>query len=193
MIRCLLYLFLLTLTVTVQAEQSGHGHALNMNHAAVGVSDREAQTVRPLEPGQSAFAAIQEVVSILDADPNTDWSKVDIEALRQHLIDMNNVTLYSDAVATRVENGWRYTITGSGPVRESIRRMVKAHAVTMDGRDGWQFASEEHPEGAILAVRVSDPVDVTKLRALGFTGIMVYGMHHQEHHMMIATGGTAHH
>ena len=43
--------------------------------------------------GQDAFAAIQEVVEILTADPKTDWSKVNIDALRQHLIDMNNVTL----------------------------------------------------------------------------------------------------
>jgi len=40
-------------------------------------------------PGQDAFGAIQEIVQILDADPKTDWSKVDLEALRQHLIDMD--------------------------------------------------------------------------------------------------------
>ena len=45
------------------------------------------------QPGQGAFAAIQEIVEILAADPKTDWSKVNIDALRQHLIDMNNVTL----------------------------------------------------------------------------------------------------
>ena len=44
------------------------------------------------QAGQGAFAAIQEVVEILAADSNTDWSKVNIDALRQHLVDMNNVT-----------------------------------------------------------------------------------------------------
>ena len=43
----------------------------------------------PPMPGQDAFGAIQEIVQILDADPKTDWSKVDLEALRQHLIDMD--------------------------------------------------------------------------------------------------------
>jgi hypothetical protein len=43
----------------------------------------------PTMPGQDSFGAIQEIVRILEADPNTDWSKVDLEALRQHLIDMN--------------------------------------------------------------------------------------------------------
>ena len=41
----------------------------------------------PAEPGQGAFAAMQEIVAILEADPTTDWSKVDLPALRQHLAD----------------------------------------------------------------------------------------------------------
>jgi len=59
----------------------------------------------PTMPGQDAFGAIQEVVRILDADPKTDWSKVDLEALRQHLIDMNEVTLNADADAKTVDGG----------------------------------------------------------------------------------------
>jgi hypothetical protein len=50
----------------------------------------------PTMPGEDAFGAIQEIVRILDADPNTDWSKVDLEVLRQHLIDMNEVTLRAE-------------------------------------------------------------------------------------------------
>jgi hypothetical protein len=61
----------------------------------------------PTMPGQDAFGAIQEVVRILDADPKTDWSKVDLEALRQHLIDMNEVTLRADAAAEPIEGAWR--------------------------------------------------------------------------------------
>ena len=79
-----------------------------------------------MEGGQSAFAAIQEIVAQLMADPTTDWSRVDIEALRQHLIDMDNVTLTS-----------------------SIRAMVPAHAATMDGVEGWTMQAAEIPGGAI--------------------------------------------
>jgi hypothetical protein len=50
----------------------------------------------PKEPGQDAFGTIQEIVQILEADPKTDWSKVNLEALRQHLIDMNEVTLKAE-------------------------------------------------------------------------------------------------
>jgi len=50
----------------------------------------------PTLPGQDAFGAIQEVVRILESDPTTDWSKVNLEGLRQHLIDVNDVTLRSE-------------------------------------------------------------------------------------------------
>jgi hypothetical protein len=43
----------------------------------------------PKEAGQSAFAATAEIVALLSNDPQTDWSKVNIAALRQHLVDMN--------------------------------------------------------------------------------------------------------
>ena len=55
---------------------------------------------------------------ILEADPKTDWSKVDIEALRRHLIDMNNVTLYADVRSEPVEGGMRFTVTGAGAVKD---------------------------------------------------------------------------
>ena len=38
-----------------------------------------AALATPTMPGQDAFGAIQEIVQILDADPKTDWSKVDLE------------------------------------------------------------------------------------------------------------------
>ncbi len=154
---------------------------------------RQSGQAQPTEPGQSAFAAIQEILALLEADPRTDWSKVDIEALRRHLVDMSNVTLASDVAVEPVERGARYTITGTGAVRESIRRMVTAHAATMSGKDGWNFIAAEHPDGAVLIVTVDDPRNLPKLRALGFIGVMTRGMHHQEHHLMIARGQSPHH
>src|SRR3954462_9782731 len=80
--------------------------AMPMDHAAhhAGASASPSGAV-PTMPGQDAFGTIQEIVGILEADPATDWSKVDIEALRQHLIDMNEVTLNAKAVATPVDGG----------------------------------------------------------------------------------------
>lgn len=51
---------------------------------------------QPTEPGQGAFAAIAEIVALLSADTSTDWSRVDITALREHLVDMNQLTLNAD-------------------------------------------------------------------------------------------------
>ncbi len=80
----------------------------------------------PRECGLSAFAAIPEIVALLEADPNTGGSKVDIEALRQHLIDMDNVTLRADAKSARIDGGMSCGVAGEGAVRDSIRRMPLA-------------------------------------------------------------------
>jgi hypothetical protein len=86
------------------------------------------RALTPAIPGQDAFGAIQEVVHILDADPKTDWSKVALEPLRQHLIDMNEVTLKADADANTVDGGLEVTITGTGPTLVAIQRMIPAYA-----------------------------------------------------------------
>lgn len=194
MIRYVLAVAVLLAPFAVQAQQAGHAHPATMNHGTHGsmTTSGGSPSARPTEPGQGAFAAIQEIVSILEANPDTDWSKVDIEALRRHLVDMSNVTLYAQAVASPVENGIRFSVSGVGPVRESIRRMVKAHAATMNGRHGWTFIAQEQPKGASLTVTVADRADLAKVKALGFIGIMAYGMHHQEHHLMIASGKAPH-
>jgi hypothetical protein len=165
--------------------QSSHAH-----HGGMPMNTSEAP--RPTQPGQAAFAAIQEIVEILESDPSTDWSKVNIEALRQHLIDMNNVTLSAQVKSEPVEGGMRYIVSGDGAVRDSIRRMTIAHAATMNGVGGWTFKASETADGATLTVEVP-PADAGKLRALGFIGVLTHGMHHQEHHLMIARGADPHH
>jgi hypothetical protein len=39
-----------------------------------------------------------------------------------------------------------------------------------------------------FSVTTNDAKQVTKLKALGFMGIMVQGGHHQPHHLMMAKG-----
>jgi hypothetical protein len=163
------------------AQEKTHDHGAMMMGSAM-----------PRETGQAAFAAIQEIVAMLDADSATDWTNVDIEDLRQHLIDMNNVTLGATVEAIELEGGVRFSVSGAGPVGESVRRMVIAHATTMTGVDGWKFAAEGSESGAILTVSPPDQASMPKLRALGFIGVMTRGMHHQEHHLMIATGKEPH-
>lgn len=174
------------------AQSAGQSHSMShheMAHHADASHHLGGET--PREPGQAAFAAIQEIVEILEKDPATDWSKVDIEALRRHLIDMNNVTLAADVKSEQLADGMRFIVTGEGAVRDSIRRMVLAHAATMNGAGGWHFSAAETKDGADLTVQVP-PQDAAKLRGLGFIGVMTRGMHHQQHHLMLARGEHPH-
>lgn len=170
-----------SLTPTTAAQ--GNTHNSQMMHTA----DKAM-----LEPGQGAFAAIGEIVAALEADPETDWSKVDIDGLRAHLRDMDVVMIDSAARGEKVAGGMRYRVTGSVDVALSIQRMVLAHAAVMQGVDGWEYQAAEIVDGATLVVTVPDS-DMAKLSALGFYGILTSGMHHQAHHYMMATGGNPHH
>ena len=143
-------------------------------------------------PGQDAFGTIQEIVRILEADPNTDWSQVDIEALRQHLVDMNELTLNAKAVATPVDGGATYAVTGDGRTLEAIRRMVPAHAHEINGVNGWTTKAEPVANGVALTVTAPDPRQTARVRGLGFIGIMAQGGHHQVHHLAMARGGFSH-
>ncbi len=146
---------------------------------------------QPTLPGQDAFGTIQEIVRLLEADPKTDWSKVNIASLREHLIDMNEVTLHAVANERPLDNGIEITVTGAGRTRDAIKRMVPAHAHELAAL-GWDAKADELPEGVQLTVTSPDANQVAKLKALGFMGIMVQGAHHQAHHLMMAKGEFTH-
>jgi hypothetical protein len=146
---------------------------------------------QPTMAGQDAFGTIQEVVRILEADPSTDWSRVNITALREHLIDMNEVTLHAVATEKPLDDGVEITVTGTGRTRDAIKRMVPAHVHEL-AAIGWTARTEDLPDGVKLVVTSTDPKQVVKLKALGFMGIMVQGGHHQPHHLMMAKGEFRH-
>ena len=160
----------------MQQMMQQHGHS--------GMGDLTA----PALPGQDAFGAVQEIVRMLEADPKTDWSKVNLEALRQHLIDMNEVTLKGDAVAKPVDGGVEITITGSGRTLVAIQRMVPAWAAMMNGYKSWMTKVSALPSGELLTVTTADAKEIPHIRGLGFIGLMVSGGHHQLHHLAIAKG-----
>jgi len=88
----------------------------------------------PTQPGQSVFGAVQEIVGVLEADPAIDWSKVNLDALRVHLVDMNEVALHTDAAVERTNGGIRVAITGTGRTLVAIQRMLPEHAREMNGK-----------------------------------------------------------
>ncbi len=85
-----------------------------MMHGQHGMMMGDESSRQPALPGQEAFGTIQEVVRILEADPSTDWSKVNIAALREHLIDMDEVTMRAAAAEHPVDNGVEIAVTGEG-------------------------------------------------------------------------------
>lgn len=155
-----------------------HVHQPGMSHDQPPVSARQ--------PGQSAFAAVAEVVALLVADSATDWSRVDIEALRQHLIDMDEVTLRSTVRAEPVPGGARFVVTGTGRTVGAIRRMATAHAGTIESP--WHAVVEARAGGVTLTVTSSVARDEARIRGLGFIGLLTVGEHHGAHHLAIARG-----
>jgi len=102
----------------------------------------------PSSSGQDTFAAISEIMRILDADVRTDWTKVDLERLRQHLIDMHEVVLRAQVTATPVEGGLAMDVTGHRRTADAIRAMVGPHA----GELGLAAKVEPIPGGVHLTV-----------------------------------------
>jgi hypothetical protein len=152
-----------------------------MQHRMAGVAGQ------PAGAGQAAFAAIKNVVQILEADPATDWSKVNITALREHLIDMDEVTLRAKVSERALDNGVEIAVTGEGRTLEAIKRMVPAHAAELV-KSGWNAKTQDLPNGVTLTIAAGDAKQAAKLKALGFMGIMVQGGHHEPHHLMLAKG-----
>jgi hypothetical protein len=171
---------LITPPLLAQSPPAMHGH-----HAATPAAST------PSLPGQDAFGAIAEVVSLLDADPDTDWSRVDLERLRQHLIDMNEVVLRSAVKASPVPAGLAMEITGAPRTERAIRAMLVPHAVELDGMADWTARTERIPGGLRLTVTaraLDDARTVARIRGLGFIGLLVQGGHHGPHHLAMAKG-----
>jgi hypothetical protein len=169
----------------MQIMQGGGMHGNTGQHGMMGMQG--GQTQQPTLPGQDAFGVIQEIVQILQSDPTTDWSKVNISALRQHLIDMNEVTLHAIAAERNLDNGIEIAVTGESRTLDAIKRMVPAHISELV-KLGWNAKTEDLSNGVKLTVITNDPKEAIKLHALGFMGIMVQGGHHQPHDLMIAKG-----
>lgn len=145
----------------------------------------------PTQGGQATFTAISEIVAMLQADASTDWSKVNIERLRLHLVDMDLVTLRSRVVATPVNGGAQFVVRGTGESIAAIKRMTAAHANMVLATGGPRIARTEITDGVRLVVTAADTSDtaaVAKVRGLGFIGLMATGDHHAAHHMALARG-----
>jgi hypothetical protein len=167
------------------------GHPMGPHMHEPGHHAAEGATGAPTQPGQDAFGAIAEVVRLLEADPETDWSRVDLERLRQHLIDMNEVVLRAEVKSSQVPGGLAMEITGPPRTTRAIRAMIAPHAVELDRMADWTARTAPIPCGLRLTVSARAPEDtrtVARIRGLGFVGLLVQGGHHGPHHLDMARG-----
>jgi len=138
------------------------------------------------EPGQGAFAALSEVVALLRSNPNTNWAAVDINGLRSHLVDMDNLVTLTEVVASQIDGGIEMRISLGGKGGGAAARMVPAHGPVLAAETGW--SSNVSRDADALIWRVTDPDSAAIIRALGFYGLMAVGDHHRAHHLRLAKG-----
>lgn len=155
------------------------------------MSAHHASGPLPTFPGQAAFTTLGEVVAILKADSTTDWSRVNLDALREHLIDMDDVVMHASVAKKNVPGGIEARVTGSGRTVQAIRRMLTNHAAMLDEGVQYNAVATDISNGSRLVVTAKNTTDsalVAVIRGLGFAGLLTEGDHHPRHHLAIARG-----
>ena len=172
---------------------SAHTHHANMNHAAMMGHNTAPTQVVLTESGTDPFATLQEVIAALESNTNTNWEKVNIEALRLHLVEMQDMTINVDVKQQHIDNGFQAVVspTTSNAVK-SLTRVLSGHPAQMKAETGWDMQVQINNSVFTLTVTTDNAKDVAKIRGLGYIGVMAYGNHHQPHHWAMASGDNPH-
>jgi len=188
--RLLLVPILLTLipVVTIGDDKISHKHSNKMDHKQHQSMMALKNDVTPVEAGHDGFAAIAEIVKILSDNPNTNWSKVNINSLRNHLLDMDRLVSGAKVDEQKVTGGMRFNVTGETDVLNAIKKMIPAHAIELDKMPEYETVTETIINGIALTVTGIDDQTTIKIKGLGFFGLMATGSHHKPHHLGMATG-----
>jgi len=106
-------------SLSLWAAEKHSGHTPGMSHGTATNSGGQ-----PQEGGQATFAALVEIVAMLEQDTETDWDTVDIDGLRAHLLDMNHLILDTEATTSILGDGQiQFDIRGTEKSIPSIHRM----------------------------------------------------------------------
>jgi len=192
-IRLSILSILLFAGVAIAANNSSEHDSMHKNHSAMNNTtlhhtNKAIPQAVPTEAGQGAFATIAEIIALLEQDPSTDWSSVNIDGLRKHLVDMNQLTLNAQAAKTISDGKVVFTVRGNGRTLRAIQTMVPAHSAELEKINNWKTQTSLTDSGITLTITSSDPREITKIAGLGFFGVMATGAHHQSHHLLMATG-----
>jgi len=180
-------------TIIAMPMASAHMHHTNMNHAAMMGHNAVPTQVVLTESGTDPFATLQEVITALEANPNTNWEKVNIEALRLHLVEMQDMTINVDVKQQHIDNGFQAVVTPTtNRAVKSLTRVLSGHPMQMKAETGWDMQVQNNDGVFTLTVTTDNAKDIAKIRGLGYIGVMAYGNHHQPHHWAIASGDNPH-
>jgi hypothetical protein len=176
--------------VNAEMDHTNMDHSAMMHHTQPMIQVNE---VTLTESGTDPFAVMQEAIAALEANPDTNWEKVNIEALRLHLVEMQDMTLDVDVTQTHIDNGFKAVVapTSSRAVK-SLTRVLSAHPAQMKAETGWDMQVSNNNGVFTLNVTTENAKDVAKIRGLGYIGVMAYGNHHQPHHWAMASGDDPH-
>ncbi len=165
--------------------------AISLMQSANAQHQHIMQDSTPLKmPGNDVFGTIQEVVKKLEANPNTDWSKVNLEALRQHLLDMKAFTEEVNIISKKpIDNGVEVQVQPqSERAGEALKRLFSMHPAMLKMEKDWDMTAKQNGQLWTITCTTNEKSEVEKIRALGYIGLLAEGAHHQMHHWMIATG-----
>lgn len=157
---------------------------------AYGQHDMHQNRTPLTEPGNDIFGTIQEVVQKMEANPDTDWSEVNLEALRQHLLDMKAFTEEVEVLTkSHIAKGIEITVRPqSERAVQALKKLFSMHPDMIQKEKGWDMNAKQDDDNWIISCTTDDKTEVEKVRALGYIGLLAEGVHHQLHHWMIATG-----
>lgn len=174
-------------------DQAAHASVMQQSSATPMSMPVSAKLTKLTESGTDPFATLQEVIEMLEANPNTDWKKVNLEALRLHLLEMQDMTMNVDVVRKQIKNGFEAIVTPTtNRAVMSLTQVLSAHPAQMKAESGWDMQVSNNNGVFTLSVTTDNAGEVDKIRGLGYIGVMAYGNHHQPHHWAIASGNNPH-
>ena len=156
------------------------------------VTPAPMEMAMPLAPGQDMFGAISEINGIIEQS-GMAWTDVDLDALWEHLRDMDALMIGAVVEKTELENGLSMIVSGEGAAARAVENMIPAHATFLRSvRPDWTIELEGGNARYEVVVTASNATEIERIKALGFSGFMVQDDHHATHHFDIASGEVVH-
>ena len=98
---------------------------------------------------------------ILEADPTTDWSWINLATLLEHLIDMHEVTLNAVVRQEPVPGGARFAVEGTGRTREdslehAVRLLADRYPTAADAKPFLDRLRIDYGRGRAIMISPED-------------------------------------